>query len=206
MASEAQRVLIVRFSATERLAHLIHAAAFFALLVTGLVLYLPALSGTFGSRETIKNLHLWTAAAWAVALVAVAVIGNWSALRRSWQEVERFDADDRTWLRRRSGPAGRFNAGQKIHTIIQAAFAVLFVISGLLLWFGEQNTDLRFGGTIVLHDGLTLMATVLVLGHLYLALLAPRTRHATRGIVLGTVRQDWAAEHHSKWWSAKPPV
>jgi hypothetical protein len=41
---------------------------------------------------------------------------------------------------------------------------VLFAISGLLLWFGEQDTRLRFGGTIVLHDGLTLMTTVLVAG------------------------------------------
>jgi cytochrome b subunit of formate dehydrogenase len=25
------------------------------------------------------------------------------------------------------------------------------------------------------------------------------TRHSLRGMVLGTVRRDWARRHHSKW-------
>ena len=191
--------LVRRFSRTERALHWIHAIAFFALLLTGLVLYLPALSGVLGSRESVKNAHLYIAAGWAVLIVLTVLLGDRRGLRRTIHEVEGFDSDDGRWLRRRGAPQGRFNAGQKIHTVIQAAFAVLFVISGLLLWFGEQNTNLRFGGTIVLHDGITLMATVLVLGHLYLALVHPRTRPSMRGIVLGTVREDWAREHHAKW-------
>jgi hypothetical protein len=62
---------------------------------------------------------------------------------------------------------------------------VLFAISGLLLWFGEHDTRLRFGGTIVLHDGLTLMATVLVACHLYLSLQAPAPRQVERDPRLG---------------------
>lgn len=191
--------LVVRFTRTERALHWIHTIAFFALLLTGLVLYLPALSGSLGSREAVKNAHLYIAAGWAALILLTVAAGDRRGLRRTMREIEGFDLDDGRWLRRRGGPQGRFNAGQKIHTVIQAAFAVLFVISGLLLWFGEQNTNLRFGGTIVLHDGITLMATLLVVGHLYLALLHPRTRHSMRGIVLGTVREDWAREHHAKW-------
>lgn len=195
--------LVRRFSRTERALHWVHAAAFFALLVTGLVLYLPALSGALGSREAVKAFHLYVSAGWAIALVLIVALGDRRGLRRAMEELEMFDIDDGRWLLRTGAPQGRLNAGQKLHSVIQAAFAVLFVISGLLLWFGEQNTRLRFGGTIVLHDGLTLMATVLVLGHLYLSLIAPRTRHSMRGMVLGTVREDWAREHHAKW--APPP-
>ena len=36
-------------------------------------------------------------------------------------------------------------------------------------------------------------------GHLYLALIHPATRHALRGMTLGDVREDWAEEHHPKW-------
>lgn len=176
--------------------------AFFALLVTGLVLYLPALAGSLGSRDSVKNAHLYIAIGWAALIVLTVILGDRRGLRAAIREIEEFDADDTQWLRRRHTPQGRFNAGQKVHTVIQAAFAVLFTISGILLWLGERNTDLRFGGTIVLHDGITLMATVLVLGHLYLALLHPRTRHATRGIVLGTVRESWARKHHAKWRAA----
>jgi hypothetical protein len=32
-----------------------------------------------------------------------------------------------------------------------------------------------------------------------LALIYPATRHALRGITVGSVRRDWALEHHRKW-------
>lgn len=195
----ARSPLVRRFSRTERALHWIHALAFFALLTTGVVLYLPALSGALGARESVKDAHLYIAAGWGALILITVLVGDRRGLRRTVLEIERLDDDDGRWLRRRNAPQGRFNAGQKLHTVIQGAFAVLFVVSGLLLWFGEQNTRLRFGGTIVLHDGLTLMATLLVLGHLYLALIHRSTRHSMRGIVLGTVRADWAQAQHAKW-------
>jgi formate dehydrogenase subunit gamma len=51
----------------------------------------------------------------------------------------------------------------------------------------------------VVHDVLTLLSVLLVLGHLYLALVHSTTRHALRGMTLGDVREDWARTHHSKW-------
>lgn len=195
----AEPALVRRFSAAERIAHTIHAAAFFALLATGLALYLPALAGVLGSRPTVKALHLYTVAAWAVALLVLAAFSDRGGLLRTIRQLENFDADDSRWLRGRGAPQGRFNAGQKVHTVIQAAFAVLFVVSGALLLLGETNTNFRLSGTILLHDGLTVLATALVMGHLYLALVHPRTQPALPGIVRGTVRRDWALQQHSKW-------
>jgi cytochrome b subunit of formate dehydrogenase len=43
------------------------------------------------------------------------------------------------------------------------------------------------------------VAFFLLIGHLYLALLYPATRHALRGMTLGTVSEQWAARHHAKW-------
>ena len=43
------------------------------------------------------------------------------------------------------------------------------------------------------------LSVVIVAGHLYLSLIHPTTRHALRGITLGTVREDWARTHHTKW-------
>ena len=34
---------------------------------------------------------------------------------------------------------------------------------------------------------------------LYFALILPRTRHSLRGMTLGSVREEWAREHHPKW-------
>jgi formate dehydrogenase subunit gamma len=172
-----------RFSRTERALHWTHAAAFFVLLASGLVLYLPSLAELVSRRPLVKDVHLFTALAWAVAIVAIDV----------------FDGDDRRWLRGKRAPQGRFNAGQKLNAAFTAAFALLFAVSGVLLWLGERDTRFRLDGTIVLHDVLAYVSVVLLAGHLYLAVIHPATRHALRGMTVGTVRDDWAREHHAKW-------
>jgi formate dehydrogenase subunit gamma len=104
------------------------------------------------------------------------------------------------WLRRRlPAPQGRFNAGQKVNAALTAAFTLLFLVSGLLLWFGERDTRFRFASTVILHDGLMFAALVLLVGHLYLALIHPATRHALRGMTRGSVSEEWARAHHPRW-------
>lgn len=187
-----------RFSRSERAVHWIHAAAFFVLLGSGLVLYLPSLA-PIGNRAVVKDVHLYTAIAWALALLAVVLFGDRKGLRRTLHDLDGFDLDDRLWLSRHPTKQGRFNAGQKLNAAVTAAFAVLFAISGILLWYGERDTRFRFAGTIVLHDGLMWISLVLLAGHLYLSLIYPRTRHSLRGIVRGDVELQWAWEHHPKW-------
>jgi formate dehydrogenase subunit gamma len=189
---------VMRFSPVERLLHWVNAAGFFFLLVTGLILYLPSLSVLVSRRQTIQGIHFWGGVGWLGALAAVVVLGGRRMLKTA-RELERFDSDDLQWLRRRRAPQGRFNAGQKINAALTAAFTVLFGVSGLLLWFGEQDTRLRFASTVILHDGLMYVSLALLAGHLYLALIHPATRHALRGMTLGDVRVEWAMRHHAKW-------
>jgi formate dehydrogenase subunit gamma len=49
------------------------------------------------------------------------------------------------------------------------------------------------------------VSLVLLVGHLYLALIYPATRHALRGMTVGTVRRDWARQHHRKWIDRDAP-
>ena len=189
-----------RFTRTERLLHWVHAVSFFALLGSGLVLYLPALSEAVARRSLIQDLHFYIGISWAGALTLIALLGNRRALLATLREIDLFDRDDRRFLRgQTSAPQGRFNAGQKVNAIVTGAFSLLFLASGLLLWFGERNTDLRLGGTIYLHDALMYLSVVILAGHLYLALIRASTRHSLRGMVLGSVREDWARAHHAKW-------
>jgi formate dehydrogenase subunit gamma len=188
-----------RFSRTERALHWVHASAFFVLLGSGLVLYVPRLSELVARRQLVKDVHLYTGLAWAVLIALLLLLGLRRGLRETIRELERFDGDDLRWLLRRGGRAGRFNAGQKLNAIVTAAFAVLFAVSGFLLWYGERDTRFRFANTILLHDGLMYLALVLLAGHLYLSLLHPSTRHALRGMIRGTVAADWARRHHPRW-------
>jgi formate dehydrogenase subunit gamma len=137
--------------------------------------------------------------------VLVVLVGDRRSLRRTLRELDHFDADDRRWLRGRRAPQGRFNAGQKLNAAVSAAFAVLFAVSGFLLWYGERDTRFRIASTLLIHDGLMWIALVLLVGHLYLSLVHPPTRHALRGITLGTVSEEWANRHHSKWARRQQP-
>ena len=193
-----------RFSRTERALHWVNALGFFTLLGTGLILYLPSLSILVGRRPVVKDIHFWSGVGWVAALALVALLGDRRGLLRTAREIDAFERDDIRWLRRLPARQGRFNAGQKINAALNAAFTVLFLLSGLLLFFGERDTRFRFASTVILHDGLTFAATALLAGHLYLSLIHPATRHALRGMTLGTVSEDWARAHHGRW--TPPPA
>jgi formate dehydrogenase subunit gamma len=198
---------VVRFTLTERLLHLVVVISFFAMLGTGLALYFSGLA-QYITRPTAKSIHLWAAIVMFASAFVIPLLGNRRAVARSMEEVQHFDVDDAAWI---SGglhrltsdtpapPQGRFNAGQKLNTTISAGLLVVLGFTGLLLWLGERNTSWRFAGSVPMHDLAALLVTVLVAGHMYLALINPSTRHALRGMVQGDVDRDWAAHHHASW-------
>jgi formate dehydrogenase subunit gamma len=193
-----------RFSGTEQALHWLLAVSFLTMLVTGLILYLPSLAEVAANRRLWKTIHLGAALAfWCGTFLIVS--SSTGGLGRTVGQIDQFDDDDRRWLKwqvRQMGPKppqGRFNAGQKLNTAVIAGLMVVFTISGTLMYL--QEVDARFRGTsaILVHDIAMYIAIPLVIGHLYMAMLNPSTRHSLRGMVLGTVRRDWAREHHAKW-------
>ena len=179
-----------RFSRTERTLHWMNAVCFLYLLATGLILYLPSLSVIVQRRPLIKDMHFWGGIAWIALLAIVALGGDRRGLLRTARELERLDRS-------------RFNVGQKVNAILTAAFTLLFAVSGILLWLGERDTRYRFASTVILHDGLMFAALALFVGHLYLAVLHPTTRHSLRGMTAGDVREDWARLHYPEWVQAR---
>jgi formate dehydrogenase subunit gamma len=199
MATTAEVPRLARFSRTERALHWVHASAFLVLLASGLCLYLPSLAELVGRRPLLKDIHVYTALAWLAALALVLLAGDRRRLLATAREIDSFDDDDLDWLRGRRVPQGRFNAGQKINAIVTAALAVLFAVTGFFLWYGERNHAFRLQNALLVHDWLMYISFFLLLGHLYLSLIHPSTRHALSAITRGWVRADWAYRHHRKW-------
>jgi formate dehydrogenase subunit gamma len=181
---------VTRWNRTERTAHWVHATAFCVLLGSGLCLYLPSLSELVSRRPLLKDIHIYTALAWAAALVLVLLAGDKRSLRRTLRELDRLD------------PNGRMNRRQQLNTIATMAFAILFSVTGFLLWYGERDTRFRFASTLLVHDWLMYVSFVLFLGHLYYALILPSTRHSLSGMTRGWVREDWAERRHPEWVAA----
>jgi formate dehydrogenase subunit gamma len=189
-----------RFSRTERLLHWANAIGFFFLLASGLALYLPSVEVWLGRRPLVQDVHFYAGLGWIAVLGLICLVGDRRGLVRTARQLDGFDRDDLRWLAgRRPAPQGRFNAGQKINAAITAGLTLLFLCSGVLLWLGERDTRFRFASTVILHDGLMYISLALLVGHLYLALIHPATRHALRGITVGTVSEEWATHHHPKW-------
>jgi len=193
-----------RFSPVERALHWLLAVTFLIMLATGLILYLPVFAQLAADRILWKSIHLAAAIAFWVGLVALLPRGH-RELRATARQIDRFDGDDGRWLawsvtrRGPEPPQGRFNAGQKLNTAVVAGLMVVFTVSGTLMYLQETDAGFRGTSAIIAHDWATWLAVPLVLGHLYLAAVNRSTRHSLRGIVLGTVRRDWAARHHPKW-------
>ncbi len=205
MSGRERSRLVPRFGRTERALHWTHAVAFLVMLATGLILMLPSLSEVVARRQLVKNIHLLAAVGWVVLIGAILVLGDRAMLREDWRQIETLDRDDRRWLLGRRSPQGKFNAGQKLNALLTASFALLFLLSGFFLWLGERDHRFLFDGTGTVHVTLTWISLVVLVGHLYLALVHPSTRHALRGVTRGDVREDWAARHHAKWLSEREP-
>jgi formate dehydrogenase subunit gamma len=206
MATAEPGARIARFTLAERLMHWLLAAAFAVLLATGLLMSVPALEGIV-PRPVAKAWHI-DAAIGLAAGVLVITLARARVVGRTIGDLERFDHDDRRWLAqipRRitvgapAPPQGRFNAGQKLNTAVVAGLMVVSYITGVLLWYGERNTAYRFAGTISVHDDVMWLLMILVIGHLYMALVNPNTRAAMAGMLRGSVDRGWALRHHAKW-------
>jgi len=199
-----QREYVRRFSPAEQTLHWLLATSFLTMLATGLILYLPSLAQVAADRQLWKSIHLGAALAFwvGVFLIATSAPGE---LGRTARELDHYDEDDRRWLvwsvtrRGPEPPQGRFNAGQKLNTALIAGLMVVFTVSGTLMYLQEINASFRGTSAILVHDIAMYVAVPLVIGHLYLAVLNPSTRHSLRGMLLGTVRRDWARRHHPKW-------
>jgi formate dehydrogenase subunit gamma len=197
---------VARFSVVERLLHWLLAGCTLTLLVSGLMLYLPSLA-TVVDRPTAKAWHLDAAIVLAVGFTLLVVL-RFGELRRTARQLDRWDRDDVHWLAGGPGrlvsgamgpPQGRFNAGQKLNAALVGGLMVVMYVTGFLLWYGERDTTYRFAGTVTVHDWITWILTLLISGHVYLAVLHPTTRHALRGMTLGSVDRSWAFRHHRKW-------
>jgi formate dehydrogenase subunit gamma len=210
-----RRLLIPRFTAADRAVHWVIAACFLALLVSGLGLWLPPnMNPVIDHREAVRTVHL--DAAVILLVVMIPALGRGAPLNALWHQVEMFTREDWVWLRRiwvpkpwRSQPLppqGRFNAGQKLNTVLTAAAMVGFTVTGGVMWMGEHLPPSLAAAADQWHLWLMYLSVPLVLGHIVVAVAFPSTRPAMRGMLLGAVRLDFARRRHRRWADAIAPL
>jgi formate dehydrogenase subunit gamma len=128
------------------------------------------------------------------------------------REVTHWDADDRLWLRkairgdsllRREMPRqGRFNAGQKVSTMLVGLIVVVIATTGCVLLFAGRShlSESAWEVTIGIHVGFIIFAFVVLAGHLaHIFFLKGGIKYLT-SMLTGWLDEETARDHHYKWW------
>lgn len=193
--------LLERFTYAERIVHWVVGITFVLLLASGLAFSYPSLfwlTGLFGGGPAARVLHPWIGVVFGLGMVFM--IGLW--VRDMF-----LDAEDWRWLRairayatqdhRHVPPAGKYNAGQKMFFWVQGALAVVFVATGVALWFPAGWPRELLATARLLHFASTVGGGLFLIVHVYLGTIAyPGT---ARGMIDGRVTRRWAAVHHPRW-------
>ena len=182
-------------------------AIFFILsLLTGFAIYSPWLfhwiTPIFGGGPRTRALHPWFGLVFEVFFLFQFI--NWFA-PMAWT------AADRRWMKRirqyatnedrvEAEDVGFFNAGQKLYFWLILVSAILFLITGVLIWFDHVVSRWVVAVSYVIHDLAALLMLAGFIIHIY-----EGTAHQPgtfRSMMDGTVTERWAWTHHPGWYRA----
>jgi len=180
-------------------------ATFFVLaLLSGFAIYTPwlfrLLTPLFGGGPMTRLLHPYFSLGFVIVF-AFQVL-NWIA-PMSW------NADDDRWMRRIRQYVSNddklepeyvdfFNAGQKLYFWAIVGSVVLFLLSGIPLWFPVTFGRIVVSLSYVVHDIAAIVMLVGFIIHVYEGTAAqPGTFHS---MTRGTVEKRWAWTHHPRWY------
>ncbi|QMU69247.1 cytochrome b/b6 domain-containing protein [Streptacidiphilus sp. P02-A3a] len=195
-----------RFTAAERWVHRATSTLMTLAILSALFLYVPGFAELVGRRLLLVTVHEWS----GILLPLPLAVGLFfKGVRADMRALDRFGPQDKGWVWRAmrhgtgmAGPAGKFNAGQKLYSALIAGLVVVMVGTGLMMWFTALSPlNLRTGASYV-HDWLALAIGLLVLGHIRMAMKDPEARHGMR---TGWVTRSWARREHRLWEEQERP-
>ena len=206
--------LVYRFNLAERIAHWNHALSFIVLFFTGFALVVRGITVLLDRDVLLMfgHIHRAAGALFTVVTIPVLLLGARKAAGEWVRSSFRFDKDDRGFLAKfyrdffglpvNLPPQGRFNAGEKINSIMQILGWPVMVITGWMLVFKDRLPQGVGQWTVTIHSGAALVLGCAVIGHIYLASIHPHSRPGLSGMLSGWVPAWWAKGHYRKWYDS----
>jgi cytochrome b subunit of formate dehydrogenase len=142
-----------------RIFHWIVAAAFIALFITGLIVFVPALSGLAAGGWT-RLIHR-VAAVILVGAPTVYALTHTADARQWLREI-------RLWNKSQATVANGSSNWKRIHKLLITIGLVLFIATGIIQWFlkGIVPSEL-FQWSLSLHDIIFFSAGLVLIYHVY---------------------------------------
>ncbi|MCI0391014.1 MAG: formate dehydrogenase subunit gamma [Acidobacteria bacterium] len=195
---------LLRHGVYTRVIHWAVAIFFILSLLSGFAIFTPWLyawvAPVFGGGAITRLLHPWFGLGFLFAFILQLV---------NWLRPMRWSDNDRRWLRRLGEYSrhddklepeyvGKFNAGQKLWFWAIFVSAIVFLLTGIVMWWPEVFGRVLMWISYFFHD----IAALVLLGgfiiHIYQATAAmPGT---FRSMTRGTVTDRWAWTHHPAWY------
>ncbi len=204
---------VERYRKPTRVLHWIHAGSFVLLFLTGLILFVPPL-GVLAQDSWTRVIHRVAAVVFVVAPIIYLSI-NWEATWKGIKGAFTWGVEDIAWLKaapryyflsdeKAMPPQEHMNSGQKMWWFMSIVFGVVFVITGIIMWFSKAAApSALLQWTIIIHDISFIITGVMLFVHVYLSfhpLMLPTRVGAWSSMTRGKVSVEYAKSHHRKWY------
>ncbi|MBN1955043.1 MAG: cytochrome b/b6 domain-containing protein [Anaerolineae bacterium] len=202
------------FSVGQRFAHWLHTAAFVVLMITGAMLYIPWFSQSIARGDggnMVRLVHRIGAIAFILVPILYVVLDlkgfladmkrilTWSKEDLGWAKAAPayyFMGDDKAMP-----PQDKFNTGQKLFYLVVAVCMILFIVTGLVMWFGRGVVPVwMFQWSVFLHDLSTIAYAAFFLVHFMLSVVHPLMKGALNGMIFGWMPEEYVKHHHAKYY------
>jgi len=205
---------VERYRKPTRILHWVHLSAFVLLFLTGLILFIPQL-GLLAQDSWSRIIHRIAAVVFIVAPL-IYIPMNVKASLKGIKDAFTWNIEDIGWLKaapryymlcdeEAMPPQGHMNTGQKMWWFIVLVFGAVFVITGLIMWFGKTTAPASLLLWMVLIHDIAFIATgAMLFVHIYMSF-HPVARPLKTGawssmMTRGKVPVEYAKSHHGKWY------
>jgi len=205
---------IERYRKPTRILHWIHAGAFIALFLTGLILFVPPL-GVLAQDSWTRVIHRVAAILFVVAPLIYIPL-NWKATLRGVKGAFSWGGADIGWMKaapryyflsdeEAMPPQEHMNTGQKLWWFMVIVFGLIFAITGVIMWFAKTASPIvLLQWMVIIHDIAFITTGCMLFVHIYLSVVHPLMRPLRTGawssMVRGKISVDYAKSHHAKWY------
>ncbi|MFC1924559.1 cytochrome b/b6 domain-containing protein [Chloroflexota bacterium] len=95
----------------------------------------------------------------------------------------------------------RLNTGQKLWQLVLFGTAIMFLITGSVIWLFRSAIAINIYEWILFFHGMAFVILLsMLLLHLYMSVLHPRMRGSFYSMIDGKVSSTYARKHHRKWY------